>query len=121
VGQSLLPSRIADRSVCATYFYNRSPAQLEPEQVQAFLLHLTEAEHLAWSTVNQALAAFRFFYEKVLYRPHVDLRVPARRNADSSASSREKAARVAILSHSFPARCRCPNARRNHENEPPPS
>ncbi len=59
--------------------YNRSPAELTSEQVQAFLLHLIEVDKLAWSTVNQALAAFRFLYGKVLYCPDYDLHVPARR------------------------------------------
>jgi len=59
--------------------YHRSPAELDNDQVQAFLLHLIEGRKLAWNTVNQALAACRFFYEKVLHRPHAELQVPARR------------------------------------------
>ncbi len=59
--------------------FNRSPAELSCEQVQAFLLYLIEEKKLAWSTVNQALAALRFLYQKVLYYPDYDLRVPARR------------------------------------------
>ncbi len=59
--------------------FNRSPAELSNEQVQAFLLYLIEDKKLAWSTVNQALAAFRFLHEKVLSRPRAELRVPARR------------------------------------------
>lgn len=60
-------------------YYHRSPAELSQEQVQAFLLYLIEEKQLAWSTVNQALAAFRFLDEKVLGRPRADLRVPSRR------------------------------------------
>ena len=59
--------------------YRRSPAELSEKEAQAFLLHLTEDRGLAWSTVNQALAALRFLYGKVLHRPKVQLRVPARR------------------------------------------
>jgi site-specific recombinase XerD len=59
--------------------YHRSPAELTNEQVQDFLLYLIEERRLAWSTVNQALAAIRFLFEKVLCRPRADLRVPARR------------------------------------------
>lgn len=59
--------------------YQCSPAELSNEQVQAYLLYLIEERGLAWSTVNQALSAFRFLYEKVLYQPGVKLRVPARR------------------------------------------
>lgn len=76
---------------------NRSPAELDSEQVQAFLLHLTEEERLAWSTVNQALAAYRFFYEKVLYRPHIELRVPARRTVTRRAFAYSKEQVAAIL------------------------
>jgi len=59
--------------------YNRSPAKLTEEEVQAFLLHLIEVKRLSWSTVNQALAALRFLYEKVLHQERGELRVPARR------------------------------------------
>lgn len=59
--------------------YHRSPDRLTNEQVQDFLLYLIEERKLAWSTVNQALAAVRFLFEKVLGRPRADLRVPARR------------------------------------------
>ena len=59
--------------------YHRSPDRLTNEQVQDFLLHLIEERKLAWSTVNQALAAIRFLFEKVLGRPRAALRVPARR------------------------------------------
>ena len=78
-------------------YYHRSPAELDPEQVQAFLLHLTEAERLAWSTVNQALAACRFFYEKVLYRPHLELRVPARRKVTRRAFAYSKKQALCII------------------------
>jgi len=59
--------------------YNRSPAELTEAEVQAFLLYLIEGKTLAWSTVNQALAAFRFLHEKVLHQERGELRVPARR------------------------------------------
>ena len=77
--------------------YHRSPADLGNEQVQAFLLHLIEERKLAWSTVNQALAACRFLYEKVLYRPHVELRVPARRKETCRACAYSKQQIAALL------------------------
>ena len=77
--------------------YHRSPAELDSEQVQAFLLHLSGAEKLAWSTVNQALAACRFFYEKVLYRPQLELRVPSRRTVTRRAHAYSKKQVAAIL------------------------
>jgi len=77
--------------------YHRSPAELDNEQVQAFLLHLIEERKLAWSTVNQALAACRFLYEKVLYRPHAELRVPARRKVTYRACAYSKEQIAALL------------------------
>lgn len=59
--------------------YRCSPAELTAEQTQAFLLHLIQDKKLGWSTVNQALASFRFLYEKVLLRSQMQLCVPARR------------------------------------------
>ena len=45
------------------------PDQLTLEQVRAYLLHLTQERHLAFSTFNQALNAVRFFFIEVLKRP----------------------------------------------------
>lgn len=77
--------------------YNRSPAKLTEEEVQAFLLHLTEEKNLAWSTVNQALASFRFLYEKVLHQERGTLRVPARRKVTRRASAFSKEQIVHLL------------------------
>lgn len=77
--------------------YNRSPAKLTEEEVQAFLLHLTEDKKLAWSTVNQALAAFRFLYEKVLHQERGTLRVPARRKLTRRAFAFSKEQIVCLL------------------------
>ena len=66
--------------------YHRSPAELTNEQVQDFLLYLIEECGLAWSTVNQALAAVRFLFEKVLGHPRADLHVPARRKVTHRAT-----------------------------------
>lgn len=70
--------------------YNRSPAELSNEQFQAFLLYLIDDKKLAWSTVNQALASFRFLLEKVLDRPPSDLKVPARRKVTRRAVAYSK-------------------------------
>jgi len=76
---------------------HRSPAELGNDQVQAFLLYLVEERQLAWSTVNQALAAVRFLFEKVLGRPRADLRVPARRKVTRRASIYSKDQVAALL------------------------
>lgn len=60
-------------------YYNRSPAQLSPEQIQAFLLHLIEEKKLEWSTVNQAMSAYKFLFKKVLGIEDYSFHVPARR------------------------------------------
>lgn len=51
-------------------FYHRNPADLTPEQVEAWLLHLVRDRKLSYSTLNQAAAACRFFYGTVLKREH---------------------------------------------------
>lgn len=78
--------------------YNRSPDQLSEAEIQAFLLHLIEEQKLAWSTVNQALAAFRFLYEKVLHQERGTLRVPARRKVTRRAFAYSKEQVKVILS-----------------------
>jgi integrase/recombinase XerD len=49
-------------------FFHQSPDQLSNEQVRAYLLHLARERHLAASTINQAVNAFRCLYERVLHR-----------------------------------------------------
>jgi site-specific recombinase XerD len=49
-------------------FFHQSPDQLTNEQVRAYLLHLAQERHLAASTINQAVNAFRCLYERVLHR-----------------------------------------------------
>lgn len=44
------------------------PDRLTPEQVRAYLLHLTQERRVAFSTFNQALNALRFFFREVLKR-----------------------------------------------------
>ena len=48
--------------------YRRDPAQYSAQEVEAYLLHLSNARHLSYSTMNQAACAARFLYEKVLGR-----------------------------------------------------
>jgi site-specific recombinase XerD len=60
-------------------FYHLPPDQLSIEQVQVFLLHLIEKEKKTFSTVNQAMCAYRFLYREVLELEDCSLHVPARR------------------------------------------
>jgi integrase/recombinase XerD len=49
-------------------FYGLSPDKLSEQQVRQYLLHLAQERHLATSTINQAVNAFRFFYGRVMHR-----------------------------------------------------
>jgi len=49
-------------------FYHQNPADLAPEQVEAWLLHLIRDRKSSYSPLNQAAAACRFFYGTVLNR-----------------------------------------------------
>ena len=49
-------------------FYRQSPDQLSNEQVRHYLFHLAHQRKLAASSINQAVNACRFLYERVLHR-----------------------------------------------------
>ena len=49
-------------------FFGLSPDKLSDEQVRQYLVHLASERKLSASTVNQAVNAFRFFYEHVIHR-----------------------------------------------------
>ena len=49
--------------------YMRPAEELGPEEIRAYLLHITVEEKLASSSVNQAIYALRFFYTELLGRP----------------------------------------------------
>ena len=49
-------------------FFRFSPDELSDQQVRQYLFHLASERKLSASTVNQAVNAFRFFYEHVLQR-----------------------------------------------------
>jgi site-specific recombinase XerD len=49
--------------------FGRSPDQLGPEEVRAYLRHLVEERKVSWSLFNQAISALRFLYRVTLGRP----------------------------------------------------
>lgn len=49
-------------------FYWRAPDQLSDQQVRDYLFHLAQERQLSASTLNQAVNAFRFFYQHVVRR-----------------------------------------------------
>ena len=57
--------------------YHRSPDTLSPPEVQASLVHMLREEHLAWSTCNIAVHAFRFLAHTTLGRPAPAFTIPA--------------------------------------------
>jgi integrase/recombinase XerD len=58
--------------------YRCSPDQLTTEQLREFLHQCIVRRKLGRSACNLRLAAYRFFFEQVLRRPKLDLRVPSK-------------------------------------------
>ena len=56
--------------------YGKSPSELSSEQVQSYVLYLLEDRKLSWSSCNQAICAFRFFYGVSLKRHEFALSIP---------------------------------------------
>jgi len=50
-------------------YFKRPPDQLGPEHIREFQAHLFTKRRLVPNTVNQRLAALRFFFVKTLHRP----------------------------------------------------
>jgi integrase/recombinase XerD len=57
------------------YFGFRSPARLTLEDARAYLVHLA-GRGLSWNTLNQAVAALRFFYSVTLQSDAVPAMIP---------------------------------------------
>jgi integrase/recombinase XerD len=49
-------------------YFRQPPDQLANEQVRQYLFHLARERQLAPSSINQAVCALRFLYERVLHR-----------------------------------------------------
>ncbi len=43
-------------------YYRRSPDQLSPQEVQAYLIYLSQERHLSWKSCNTIRHGLRFFY-----------------------------------------------------------
>ena len=59
--------------------YRRSPDQIRNEEVRQYIAYLLQERKLSWSTCNQAVFAFRFFYHHTLGRSAAEFEVPASR------------------------------------------
>ena len=60
-------------------YYRRPPDRLGGEEVKSYLHHLLVERKLAWSSVNVASAAIRFFFSRTLGRDDVSTAIPPRR------------------------------------------
>ena len=56
--------------------YHCSPDRLDGAQVKAWLLHRITERHLAYTTVNQAVCALKFFFDTVLGRRAEAITIP---------------------------------------------
>ena len=56
--------------------YHCSPDHLDAAQVKAWLLHRITERHLAYTTVNQAVCALKFFFDIVLGRTAEAITIP---------------------------------------------
>jgi len=56
--------------------YHCSPDRLDAAQVKAWLLHRITERHLAYTTVNQAVCALKFFFDIVLGRTAEAITIP---------------------------------------------
>ena len=60
-------------------FYNLSPDRIDKHRVQAYLLHLMDAEKKSWNTCNIVVSGLRFFYTETLGRDSMYLEIPPRK------------------------------------------
>src|SRR5262245_22421414 len=61
--------------------YRRAPDELSVEEVQSYLAHMLEEDHLSWSTCSIAANAFRFLFHVTLKRSAIAFVVPLPRQA----------------------------------------
>ena len=55
-------------------FFGKSPERLDLEDVRTYQVHLA-SQGIAWATLNQTVAALRFFYGVTLDRPEIPERI----------------------------------------------
>ena len=57
-------------------FYDRSPEQLDAEQVHRYLLYLLHEKKASWVQYNQTVSALRFLYQVTCPREKMVQRLP---------------------------------------------
>lgn len=77
-------------------YYHRSPDRLSEEEVQSYVVYLLKERHWAWSSCNQAVSAFRFFYHHTLKRTAAEFVMPMARQPQRlpEVPNREEIARI---------------------------
>jgi integrase/recombinase XerD len=60
-------------------YYRVAPDQLNPHQVQDYLLYVMQQRQLCWNSVNSIVSALKFFYSHTLKRFDIVLSIPERR------------------------------------------
>lgn len=83
--------------------YKRRPDELSVHEVQCYVRHLIEQRKLASSSVRQAVAGMRFFYEVTLKRPAAEFSVPMPKRAQTLPEilSQEEVARILAATRSL--------------------
>lgn len=49
-------------------FYNKTPEQINEEELRQYLLHMKDVNHYSEAFFKQAISSFRFFYWNILNR-----------------------------------------------------
>jgi len=57
-------------------YYHRSPDQISAQEVQDYLLFLSQERHLTWKSCNTIRHGLRFFYQVTLNRPATQFYLP---------------------------------------------
>ena len=59
--------------------YKKSPEGITQEEVEDYLLYLKKERKLSFSTRNQAISGLKFFFNKTLKNPDMQLRLPIKK------------------------------------------
>ncbi len=73
------PRTIETYTWCVARFakhFGRSPAQLGPEHIREYQIHLVHTKHTSWGIFNQTVCALRFLYRVTLGRPELIEHIP---------------------------------------------
>jgi integrase/recombinase XerD len=91
---------------CLAKHYKRRPDELSEHEVQSYVRYLIEQRKLSPSSVRQAVAGLRFFYEVTLERPPTQFGIPMPKRAQKLPEilSREEVGRIIAAAPTLRAR-----------------